>query len=181
MEFKETKLKGAFLVRQKKIADERGFFARAWCQDEFRQQGLNPQMLQLNTGFSHRAGTLRGMHYQEAPHAEAKFIRCTRGAVYDVIVDLRRDSPTHGEWVGVELTADEGTMLYAPEGFAHGYQTLADNAEIYYMTTALYAPHAAKGVRYDDPAFGIVWPIAVTVISAQDRNWPDYPAVKPPA
>jgi dTDP-4-dehydrorhamnose 3,5-epimerase len=181
MEFKETRLSGAFLVKQKKIVDERGFFARAWCQEEFKQQGLNPQMLQLNTGFSHQAGTLRGMHYQEAPHAEAKFMRCTRGAVYDVIIDLRRDSPTHGEWVGVELTADEGAMLYVPEGFAHGYQTLADNTEIYYMTTALYAPQAAKGVRYDDPAFGIVWPLAVTVISAQDQHWPDYHVVKPPA
>jgi dTDP-4-dehydrorhamnose 3,5-epimerase len=174
MEFKETKLKGAFLVGQKKIVDQRGYFARAWCRDEFKQHGLNPDMLQLNTGFSHKAGTLRGMHYQEPPHAEAKFVRCTRGAVYDVIVDLRTESPTRGEWVGVELTADEGNMLYAPAGCAHGYQTLADDSEIYYMTTALYAAHAAKGVRYDDPAFAIQWPRAVSVISDPDRNWPDY-------
>lgn len=180
MEFKETKLNGAFVIMQNKIADQRGFFARAWCQEEFKQHGLNSHMLQLNTGLSHKAGTLRGMHYQDAPHAEAKFVRCTRGAIYDVIIDLRTDSPTCGEWVGIELTADNGTMLYAPEGFAHGYQTLADNTEIYYMTTALYAAHAAKGVRHDDPAFAIQWPLAVSVISEQDQKWPTYHALEPP-
>ena len=174
MEFTETKLNGAFLVRLKKIEDHRGFFARGWCRDEFTRHGLNPNMLQLNTGFSHRSGTLRGMHYQEKPHQEAKFVRCTRGAIYDVIIDLRLDSPTCRQWFGAELTADNGTMLYAPEGFAHGYQTLADDADMYYMTSALYASSAARGVRYDDPAFGIQWPLAVSVISDADRNWPDF-------
>ena len=119
------------------------------------------------------------MHYQEAPHAEAKFVRCTRGAIYDVIVDLRPDSPTRGQWFGVELTADNGTMLYAPEGFAHGYQTLADDTEMYYMTTARYAAASAQGVRFDDPAFGIEWPLPVSVISDPDRSWPDFRAISP--
>lgn len=176
MEFTETKLKGAFLVRLKKIEDNRGFFARGWCRDEFAAHGLNPNMLQLNVGFSHKKGTLRGMHYQEAPHAEAKFVRCTRGAIYDVIIDLRRESPTHGQWFGAELTQDNGTMLYAPEGFAHGYQTLTDDADMYYMTTAIFARDSAKGVRYNDPAFGIQWPLPVSVISEPDQKWPDYRA-----
>jgi dTDP-4-dehydrorhamnose 3,5-epimerase len=174
MEFTETKLKGAYFVRQKRIEDQRGFFARGFCRDEFLAHGLNAGMMQLNVGFSHVKGTLRGVHYQEAPHQEAKFVRCTRGAVYDVIVDLRPDSPTVGQWIGAELTPDNGTMLYAPEGFAHGYQTLTDDAEIYYMTSAPYAATAAKGVRFDDPAFGIEWRLPVSMISDQDRNWPDY-------
>lgn len=174
MEFTETEIKGAFVVRLKKIEDHRGYFARGWCQDEFAKHGLNPNVLQLNTGYSHRKGTLRGMHYQSAPHAEAKFIRCTRGAIYDVIIDLRPDSPTHGKWFGAELTADNGTMLYAPEGLAHGYQTLTDGAEMYYMTTAVFASGAAKGVRYNDPAFDIQWPLPVSVISEPDQKWPDY-------
>jgi len=174
MEFTETKLKGAFLVRLKKIVDERGFFARGWCREEFAQHGLNPGMIQLNVGFSHKKGTLRGMHYQEAPHAEAKFIRCTRGAIYDVLVDLRADSPTRLQWVGVELTQDNATMLYAPEGTAHGYQTLTDDAEFCYMTSAAYVAGAAKGVRYNDPAFNIQWPLPVSVISEPDQKWPDY-------
>jgi len=174
MEFTETALKGAFVVRLKKIEDHRGFFARGWCREEFAQHGLNPNMIQLNVGFSHKRGTLRGMHYQDKPHQEAKFVRCTRGAIYDVIVDLRLDSPTRGWWHGEELTAENGTMLYAPEGFAHGYQTLADNTDMYYMTTALYASPAARGVRYNDAAFGIQWPLSVAVISEPDQKWPDY-------
>jgi dTDP-4-dehydrorhamnose 3,5-epimerase len=130
--------------------------------------------VQLNVGFSYKQGTLRGMHFQDPPHDEAKFIRCTRGAVYDVLIDLRRDSPTHGRWVGAELTADNTTMLYAPEGVAHGYLTLCDNTELYYFTTATYAAKAAHGVRYDDPAVGIDWPLAPAVISEADRNWPDF-------
>ena len=136
MEFTETPLKGACVVRLRKIEDDRGYFARAWCRDEFLQQGLNPAMVQLNVGFSHRRGTVRGMHYQLAPHAEAKFIRCTRGAIYDVIIDLREGSPTFGRWYGLELTPDNGLMLYAPEGFAHGYQTLQDDTEMYDLTSA---------------------------------------------
>lgn len=174
MEFTETKLKGAFVVRLKKIEDQRGHFARGWCRDEFAKRGLNPNMLQLNTGFSLKKGTIRGMHLQQAPHAEAKFVRCTRGAIYDVIVDLRCESPTHGQWFGAELTQDNGAMLYAPEGFAHGYQTLTDDADMYYLTTAPYASGAAKGVRYNDPAFGIQWPLPVSVISEPDQKWPDY-------
>ncbi len=162
------------MVRLKKIEDERGYFARAWCCDEFRQHGLNPQMVQMNVGFSHRQGTLRDLHYQLSPHAEAKFIRCTRGVIYDVIIDLREESSTFGNWYGLELTPENGLMLYAPEGFAHGYQTLQDDSEMYYLTSAAYAPAAARGVRYDDPAFGITWPLPVSVISNADRDWPDF-------
>lgn len=174
MDFVETPLRGAYLVRARQIADDRGFFARGWCRGEFADHGLNPDMTQLNLGFSLRRGTLRGLHYQEAPNAEAKFVRCTRGAIYDVIVDLRRDSRTRGEWFGAELTADNRAMLYAPEGFAHGYLTLVDETEMYYLTSASYVATAARGVRYDDPAFGITWPMPVEVISEADRNWPDY-------
>lgn len=174
MEFTETALKGAFLVSLRKITDERGFFARGFCRDEFIAHGLNPNMVQLNTAASHKKGTLRGMHFQAAPHAEAKFVRCTRGALFDVIVDLRRDSPTHGKWFGAELTAENGLMMYVPEGFAHGYETLTDDTEMYYLTSAVYAARAAGGVRHDDPAFGISWPLPVAVISTADASWPDY-------
>ena len=174
MEFEPTKLAGAYVVRQKKLTDARGFFARVWCTEEFRQHGLDPTIVQINTGFSHTAGTLRGMHYQAAPHAEAKFVRCTRGALFDVLIDLRPGSPTRGQWVGYELTADDGAMLYAPEGFAHGYQTLCADTEMYYTTTAMYAGGSARGVRFDDPAFGIAWPLPVSVVSDADRNWPAW-------
>jgi dTDP-4-dehydrorhamnose 3,5-epimerase len=174
MEFSETSLKGAYLVRLKLIQDERGYFARGWCREEFLQHGLNPQMVQLNVGFSLRRGTVRGMHYQLAPHGEAKYVRCTRGAIYDVIIDLREGSPTLRQWFGIELTPDSGLMLYAPEGFAHGYQSLQNDTEMYYMTSSPYAPAAARGVRYDDPAFGVRWPLPVSVISKADRDWPDF-------
>ena len=174
MEFTETRLKGAYSVRLKEIADNRGYFARGWCRDEFAQHGLKAEMVQLNVGFSHKKGTLRGLHYQEAPHAEAKFVRCTRGAIYDVIVDLREESPTHKQWLAFELTEDNGTMLYVPEGFAHGYQTLTDNADMYYMTSAMFARNSAGGVRFDDIAFNIQWPLPVSVISEADQKWPDY-------
>jgi dTDP-4-dehydrorhamnose 3,5-epimerase len=174
MEFTETSLNGAYVVRLKRIEDERGFFARAWCREEFVQHGLEPGMVQLNVGFSHRRGTVRGLHYQLAPHAEAKFIRCTRGSIYDVIIDLREGSPTLAQWYGVELTPDSGLMLYAPGGFAHGYQALQDNTEMYYLTSTSYVAAAARGVRFDDRAFGINWPLPVSVISAADRSWPDF-------
>lgn len=174
MEFIETKIKGAYSIRLKKIEDERGYFARAWCNKEFDQYGLNAKVAQLNTGFSGRRGTVRGMHYQLAPHAEAKFVRCTRGAMFDVVLDLRAGSPTEGQWFGCELSADNGAMLYLPEGCAHGYQTLAENTEMYYLTTASYAPASARGVRYDDPAFGIIWPLPVSAISEADEEWPSY-------
>lgn len=175
MIFLPTPIPGAHVVRMKKISDHRGYFARGWCTEEFRAQGLNPAMVQLNVGRSEQPGTLRGLHFQTAPHTEAKFIRCVRGAVYDVVVDLRPDSPGFGRWYGIELTADNDTMLYAPEGCAHGYQTLSGGAEIYYLTTAPYAASAASGVRYNDPAFNIAWPLPVTAISDADAAWPDFP------
>ena len=174
MEFKETPLRGAMLVSLKKISDDRGFFARGFCRDELAVHGLNPDMVQLNVGFSHKKGTLRGLHFQAAPHAEAKFVRCTRGALFDVALDLRPDSPTYLQWFGAELTQDNGQMLYVPEGFGHGYQTLTDDTERYYLTTAAYAASAAGGVRYDDPAFSIQWPLPVSVISDADARWPSY-------
>jgi dTDP-4-dehydrorhamnose 3,5-epimerase len=174
MEFIETKLKGAFLIRLSKIEDHRGFFARGWCRDEFSKHGLTANMVQLNVGFSHKRGTLRGLHFQDPPHQEAKFIRCTRGAIFDVIVDLRPDSPTRGQWVGTELTFENTLMLYAPEGFAHGYQTLVDDTEIYYLTSSFYVASAARGLRYNEPAFGISWPLPIGSISDSDQNWPDY-------
>jgi dTDP-4-dehydrorhamnose 3,5-epimerase len=174
MEFIETSLSGAFVVRPKRIADERGYFARVWCREELARRGLNGAMVQMNTALTLRRGTVRGLHFQLPPHAEAKFIRCTHGAIFDVIVDLRPGSPTQGRWFGLELSAAEGTMLYAPEGFAHGYQTLTDGAEMSYLTSAAYAPAAARGVRPDDPALAIRWPLPVGLVSETDRRWPDY-------
>jgi dTDP-4-dehydrorhamnose 3,5-epimerase len=176
MEFGETPLAGAYLIRQTRIVDHRGFFARAFCQQEFAAHGLTSSMVQLNVGFSHEAGTLRGMHYQERPHSEAKLMRCTSGAIFDVIVDLRLDSPTRGRWFGTELSAENGLLLYAPEGFAHGYQTLVADAEMYYLASAFYVHSSARGVRYDDPVFGIRWPLPVSAISEADRGWPDFRA-----
>ena len=174
MQFTETKLKGAFLVAMTKIEDHRGFFARGWCSDEFAAHNLVPTMVQLNVGFNSKKGTLRGLHYQDPPNQEAKFIRCTRGAIYDVIVDLRPGSLTRHQWFGVELSHVNALMLYAPEGFAHGYETLTDDAEMYYLTSARYAAASARGVRYNDPTFGIAWPIPLPVISDADNTWPDY-------
>jgi len=174
MRFTETRIPGAFFVDLHTINDERGFFARGWCADEFAQHGLIEAMVQLNVGFSHQRGSVRGLHYQQFPDEEAKFVRCTRGAIFDVIVDLRPGSPTLRQWVGAELTADNRRMLYAPPGFAHGFQTLADNTETYYLTSARYAPQSARGVRYNDPAFGIEWPLPVSSISPADASWPDF-------
>ena len=174
MIFTATKLPGAFLVSQRKIEDDRGFFARGWCTEELAQQGLAANMVQLNTSFSRKRGTLRGVHYQLPPHAEAKFVRCTRGAIFDVIVDLRPESPTHTQWIGAELTADNGLMFYVPEGCAHGYLTLTDDTEAYYLTSAMYAPAACRGVHYKDPAFGIEWPEPIALISDADNSWPAY-------
>jgi dTDP-4-dehydrorhamnose 3,5-epimerase len=174
MRFTETKLEGAFVIEIEPIEDERGFFARGWCAREIEAHGLNPGVLQTNIGFSPRQGTLRGLHFQLPPHAECKLIRCTRGAIYNVIIDLRLDSRTRGHWFSSHLTADNHKMVYSPEGFAQGYQTLCDDTEICYQTTRLYAPDAARGVRYDDPAFSIEWPLEVTQISPPDTRWPDY-------
>ena len=175
MKFIETSLEGAYVLQVQRIEDARGYFGRAWCHREFLEHGLNPCMVQTNVGFNHRRGTLRGMHYQSAPYAEAKFIRCTRGAIYDVIVDLRSGSPTYGQSLGLELTPENGRMIYAPEGFAHGYQTLEDDTEMCYMTSFAYAPAAARGVRHDNPAFGIHWPLPVSLISEADQAWPNFP------
>lgn len=172
MRFLKTKIDGVVVVDVDRITDDRGFFARAWCRGEFADQGLTAEWVQANVGRSTRAGALRGMHYQRAPYAEVKLVRCTKGAVYDVALDLRPSSPTYRAWVAVTLDADGHRMLYIPQGCAHGYQTLADDSEIAYLTSRPYVRDAAAGVRYDDPAFGIQWPAAVSVMSEQDANWP---------
>jgi dTDP-4-dehydrorhamnose 3,5-epimerase len=145
---------------------------RAWCAQEFAEHGLNFLPVQANMGFSLRKGTVRGMHFQQEPAPEAKLIRCTRGAMFDVVIDLRQESPSYGKWYGTKLTAENGCMLFVPEGCAHGYQTLEDCTEMYYMASQFYTPEAASGVRFDDPAFGIQWPLEPTAVSEQDRNWP---------
>jgi dTDP-4-dehydrorhamnose 3,5-epimerase len=176
MLFSNVRLKGAYLIELEKLADDRGFFARSWCQMEFGKYGMCTRVAQCNIGFSKKKGTLRGLHYQIAPYQEAKLVRCTKGAIYDVIIDLRPDSPTYKEWLGIELSAENHRMLYVPEGFAHGYQTLVHETEIFYQTSQFYNPEFARGVRYDDPAFGVEWPFAVASISDTDRSWPDYKA-----
>ena len=168
MIFTETVLSGAFVVELDPMQDERGFFARSWCQQEFAARGLNPNLVQCNISFNKKRGTLRGMHYQEKPHEEAKLVRCTRGAIYDVIIDLRPDSPTHRRWFGAELTADNYRMLYVPEGFAHGFQTLEDDSEVFYQMSVAHHPDAARGVRFDNPEFAIAWPIVDIIISPRD-------------
>lgn len=171
MDFRATDIEGAFVIVPKKLGDERGFFARAWCADEFRLAGLNPTIVQSNMAVSKYKGTLRGLHYQRPPHQEVKIVRCVRGAMFDVIVDLRPESGTFRKWVGVELNTDNHHALYVPEGCATGYMTLEDNTEMYYHTTAAFAPEFATGVRFDDPAFGIEWPMAPVVLSDQDKVW----------
>ena len=177
MKLTKLELAGAYLVEMDKIKDERGFFARSWSRPDFEEAGLNPNLAQANVAWNAEKGTLRGMHFQYSPYGETKLVRCTRGAVYDVLVDLRPTSPTHRQWYGVELTADNHLQLYIPEGFGHGYQTLTDDAEVSYLTTALYVPYAAGGVRYDDPAFRIKWPLAVSRISEKDAKWENYKPV----
>jgi dTDP-4-dehydrorhamnose 3,5-epimerase len=172
MHFIETKIPGAWVIDPDPRQDERGRFLRAWCAREFSERGLEFSPVQGNLGHSINKGTLRGMHFQKAPALEAKLIRCTRGAMFDVVLDLRPGSSTYREWHGLELTAENARMLYVPEHCAHGYQTLQPNTEMYYLTSAFYAPDAATGVRFDDPAFAIQWPLTPTVISQQDRNWP---------
>jgi dTDP-4-dehydrorhamnose 3,5-epimerase len=174
MIFIPTGLEGAFVVEPEQMADHRGFFARTWCEETFAAHGLPAHVSQCSIAFNHRKGTLRGMHYQEAPYGEAKLVRCTMGAIYDVIVDLRPASPTFRRHVGVELTALNRRQLFVPEGFAHGYQTLEDNTEVFYQMNVPYAPSAGRGVRWDDPAFGIVWPDDDRTINERDRQWPDY-------
>jgi dTDP-4-dehydrorhamnose 3,5-epimerase len=177
--FTPAGIQGVWVIDLEKRSDERGYFARAWCEREFADHGLSTRIAQVNVGASPQAGTLRGLHYQLAPHAEVKLARCPRGAVYDVAVDLRPESPTFRRWHGCELSAENGRMLYVPEGCAHGYLTLTDDAELMYFTSVPYAPDAARGVRHDDPAFSIAWPAPVRTISSADAGWPDF-RVTPP-
>ena len=174
MIFTETKLKGAWLIEIKKIEDDRGFFGRSWCREEFEAHGLNANICQMNTSLTLKKGTIRGMHYQVDPYQETKFIRCTRGSVYDVIVDLRPDSPTFLQWVGHELTADNYRMVYVPENFAHGLVSLEDNSEVYYPVTQFYTPGAERGMRWNDPAINIQWPVDIEIVSEKDGSHPDF-------
>jgi dTDP-4-dehydrorhamnose 3,5-epimerase len=179
MIFKATELAGAFVVEQELFEDVRGFFARIWSEREFAAQGLNARLAECNLSFNRRRGTLRGMHFQRAPHAQAKLVRCTMGAIYDVIIDLRPDSQTFKSWFGTELTAANRRMLYVPEGFAHGFQTLADETEVLYQVSDVFAPELGDGVRWDDPAFGIVWPEnggEERIIIGRDREYADFAA-----
>jgi dTDP-4-dehydrorhamnose 3,5-epimerase len=172
--FRETTLPGVFVIEPEPREDHRGFFARTWCQREFAEHGLDPRLVQCSISFNRRRGTLRGMHYQAAPHAEAKLIRCTRGAMWDVALDLRPASPTFRQHVGVELTADNRVALYIPEGLAHGFQTLADETEVVYQMSEFYAPEGARGIRFDDPAFAIRWPLANPILLERDRTYADF-------
>lgn len=174
MIFKETQLQGAYTLDLDELKDDRGFFARAWCQKEFREHGLNSRIVQANLSYNKKKGTLRGMHYQISPYEETKLIRCISGSIYDVIIDLRPESPTYKKWTGVELTAKNRKMLFVPEGFAHGFQTLEDHAEVFYQVSQFYTPGAESGVRYSDPEFAITWPLKVSVISEKDAGWQDY-------
>jgi len=175
--FVATPIAGVHVVELERHEDERGFFARAWCREELAAAGLNSDLSQCSLSRNVAAGTLRGMHLQRAPHEEAKLVRCTRGAIFDVAVDLRADSPTHGMWFGMDLDADSGRALYIPEGCAHGFQTLVHDTDVFYAISAPYAPEAASGVRWDDPFFGITWPgVPRRILNERDRSWPDYEA-----
>jgi len=174
MIFAETKLKGAFIIEPERQEDERGFFARTWCQREFETHGLNPRLVQCNISFNKKKGTLRGMHYQIPPHEEAKLVRCTMGAIYDVIIDLRPHSSTFKQWLSIELTADNRRMLYIPEGFAHGFQTLEDDTEVFYQMSEFYHPECARGIRWDDPALKIRWPFSPLIVSNKDLDYPFF-------
>lgn len=176
MKFSPTALAGACIIDIEPVPDERGFFARSWCREEFVRHGLNPDLAQCSISFNKKRGTLRGMHYQAKPHEETKVVRCTRGAIYDVIVDLRPESPTFRKWIAVELSADNRRMLYIPAGLAHGFQSLTDDTEVFYQISTPYHPESARGVRWDDPAFGIEWPVTERVISDKDRQYPDFAA-----
>ncbi|GAB4425047.1 MAG: dTDP-4-dehydrorhamnose 3,5-epimerase [Chloroflexi bacterium OHK40] len=174
MFFHRTELMDAVLIELDRREDRRGFFARTWDQQLFKEHGLVDRVVQANLSYNHTSGTLRGMHYQKAPYAETKLVRCVRGAIFDVIIDIRPDSPTYKRWIGVELTAENRRALYVPEGFAHGFQTLTDDCEIMYQVSQVYTPGAEGGIRYNDPSFGIQWPLPVSVISEKDAAWPDF-------
>jgi dTDP-4-dehydrorhamnose 3,5-epimerase len=174
MIFTETKLKGAYIIDVKRIEDERGFFGRSYCEKEFEEYGLNTNIVQTNVSYNKKKGTLRGMHMQITPYEETKLVRCTRGAIYDVIIDMRENSDTYKQWIGVELTADNYRMLFVPEGFAHGFITLEDNSDVTYQVTQFYTPGSEKGIRWNDPAFNIEWPIEPVVVSEKDQAHPDF-------
>jgi len=180
MIFTETAIPGAYLVKPEQLSDERGFFARTWCQQEFADHGLNPHLVQCSTSFNVKAGTLRGLHYQTPPHMEAKLVRCTRGALFDVMVDLREGSGTCGQWAGFELSADNGHMLYIPEGVAHGFQTMLPETEVFYQISTHYAPDSAAGIFWDDPVLAIDWPpVEHRIISEADARRPRFAAIAP--
>jgi dTDP-4-dehydrorhamnose 3,5-epimerase len=182
MIFRGSELDGVYIIEPELREDERGFFARAWCQREFTTHGLNARLVQANLSYNRVRGTLRGLHYQLAPHQEVKLIRCCRGAIFDVAVDLRPHSPTYLRWIGVELTAANRKMLYVPEDFAHGFQTLEDDTEVFYQVSEFYAPGAECGARWDDPAFGIRWPdVPARILSAKDQSWPPFTPLPPAA
>ena len=174
MIFRATSLAGAYVIEAERLEDERGFFARSFCRREFEAQGLVPDLVQCNISFNRRRGTLRGLHYQAAPHEEPKLVRCTLGRVHDVIVDLRPESETFKKHLAVTLSSENRTMLYVPAGLAHGFLTLEDDSEVFYQMAQFYHPASARGVRWDDPAFGIEWPAEPTVISERDRSYPDF-------
>jgi dTDP-4-dehydrorhamnose 3,5-epimerase len=170
----ETKLPGVFEIHLEPMWDERGFFARSWCQREFEQSGLSPIIAQCNVSFNEKKGTLRGMHYQARPHSECKLVRCTQGAIYDVVVDLRTESPTFTQWIGVELSSANRLMMYVPEGCGHGLLTLEDRTEIFYQMSEVFHPELSRGVRWDDPAFRIEWPVLPEIMSERDRTYPNF-------
>ena len=172
MLFRETALKGAYTIELEPFSDERGQFVRTWCRDEFRRHGIDAEFTQSAVSINTQRGTMRGMHWQAAPHEEAKLVRCARGAIYDVIIDLQPGSPTFRQWAGFTLTPRSQLMLYIPKGFAHGFQTLLDDSEVTYQLSAAHAPESARGLRYDDPALGIDWPLPISRISDRDRSWP---------
>jgi dTDP-4-dehydrorhamnose 3,5-epimerase len=172
--FAQTKLSGAFIIEPEKLEDDRGFFARSWCEREFAAHGLNARLVQCDISFSKRRGTLRGMHYQLSPFEEAKLVRCTSGSIYDAIIDLRPGSSTFKKHIGLVLTAENHKILYVPEGFAHGFVTMEDNTEVFYQMSEFHSPEHARGVRWDDSAFGICWPLVPTTMSGRDRNYPDF-------
>jgi dTDP-4-dehydrorhamnose 3,5-epimerase len=174
MKLHATPLVGAHTIELEKRGDDRGFFARFYCEKEFEAAGIAMPIVQINNSQSANAGTLRGMHYQLPPAAEIKVVRCIRGALYDVIIDLRPDSPSFGKWFGAELTAENRLMMFAPQGFAHGFITLTDDTEAFYLTNALYAPEEERGIRFDDPRFGVVWPRTPVDVSQKDRDWPSF-------
>lgn len=178
MKFQHTKLPGVFEVHLEPIRDERGFFARSWCEHEFRDHGLNPLVAQCNVSFNEKRGTLRGLHLQAEPHPEVKLVRCTQGALYDVAVDLRPASPTFKQWIGILLSAANRHMIYIPEGVAHGFLTLEDRTEISYMMSEFYYPELSRGVRWNDPAFHIAWPEPLSVISERDNSYPDFESAR---